>query len=125
MCTGEKSAFESQTGLLACDWNRTSGHLCTTTVINGVQIVTYSESRFNGNSGRGFFLPPSRMVNIMELVWDSEKNSYFSAKDNGSFRGICSRIFQNCFIFKCGIIVESFERVIKINFSLYLIQVVD
>ncbi|GIX88803.1 hypothetical protein CEXT_605231 [Caerostris extrusa] len=80
MCAGEKSAFESQTGLLAFDWNGTSGHLRTTTLINGVQIVTYSESRFSANSGRYFFRPSSRMVNIMELVWDSEENSYFSSE---------------------------------------------
>ncbi|GIX70983.1 hypothetical protein CDAR_207301 [Caerostris darwini] len=55
-CALEKNLhLNRRPGLLACDWNRTSGHLRTTTLINGVQIVTCSESRFNGNSGRDFF----------------------------------------------------------------------
>ncbi|GFR20156.1 hypothetical protein TNCT_629571 [Trichonephila clavata] len=60
MCSGEKSAFESQTApLLSCDWNRTLRPPAPThagILINGVQIVTYSQfSSLNRNLGQGFF----------------------------------------------------------------------
>ncbi|GIX70981.1 hypothetical protein CDAR_207291 [Caerostris darwini] len=80
MCAGEKSAFESQTALLACDWNRTSGHLRTTTLINGVQIVTYSESRFNGNSGQGFF--PTFSNEILLFQRQKPKTGQWFPSDN-------------------------------------------